>query len=184
MKNKLSIGLIAVGIFAMGLTACGKQGGESSEVIKEFSFSIALSNGSKTLNKGEEAHIVITAEGGEPDAARDYTYASSDPAVAAINSVGTVTALAKGEARITVKENNSGKSQTLSLSITDANPASGGYNFASLAGQEAVQVRTEILGQLEKYAMDNHLTGITLFENGGYVKYNPRVKLPTTGGVV
>ena len=35
--------------------------------------------------------------------------------------------------------------------------------------------RTEILGALEKYAVDNMITGMPLFENGGYVMYNPRV---------
>ena len=183
MKSKFTVTLLAASIFALGVTACGKGGNNSSEVIKEFSFTIALSNGSKTLNKGEEAHIVIDAVGGDPEAVREYTYTSSNPEVASVNNNGTVTALAKGDVRIAVKETLSNITQMLSLSITDANPASGGYNFASLAGAEAVAKRTEILGQLEKYAMDNHLTGITLFENGGYVKYSERVTLPTTNYV-
>ena len=183
MKSKFAVTLLAASIFALGVTACGGGGNKSSEVIKEFGFTIALSNGSKTLNKGEEAHVVIDATGGDPEAVREYTYTSSNPAVASVNNTGTVTALAKGDVRIAVKETTSNITQMLSLNITDANPASGGYNFASLAGAEAVAKRTEILGQLEKYAMDNHLTGITLFENGGYVKYSERVTLPTTNYV-
>ncbi len=37
------------------------------------------------------------------------------------------------------------------------------------------EVRTEILGKLEKYAVENKLTGLTLYGDGGYVMYNPIV---------
>ena len=178
MKSKFAVGLLAVGLFSFGaLAGCGKKG--SSSVMVEYGFTISLSNGSKTLNKGEEAHIIIDEVGVDPAIKREFTYVSSDAEVASVNN-GTVLAKKAGTARITVTESVSQISQILSLSITDADPASGGYNFASLAGEEAVNKRTEILGQLEKYAMDNHLTGITLFENGGYVKYSERVTLPTT----
>ena len=181
MKHKVAIGLLSIALLSFGaLTGCKKDtGGDQSQVL-EFGFTIALSNGSRTMNKGEEASVVITAEGGDENVVREYVYQSSDNTIASVSSVGTVTALAKGECRISVKETVSNKSQVLSLTITDATPANGGYNFASLAGEEAINTRTEILGQLEKYAMDNHLTGITLFENGGYVKYSSRVTLPTT----
>ena len=40
--------------------------------------------------------------------------------------------------------------------------------------------RTVILGILEKYAVDNFLTGLTIYGNGGYVMYDERVN-PGTG---
>ncbi len=40
--------------------------------------------------------------------------------------------------------------------------------------------RTEILGILEKYAVDNFLTGLTIYGDGGYVMYQERVN-PGTG---
>lgn len=40
--------------------------------------------------------------------------------------------------------------------------------------------RTVILGILEKYAVDNFLTGLTIYGNGGYVMYQDRVN-PGTG---
>jgi hypothetical protein len=40
--------------------------------------------------------------------------------------------------------------------------------------------RTVILGILEKYAVDNFLTGLAIYGNGGYVMYNERVN-PGTG---
>ena len=39
--------------------------------------------------------------------------------------------------------------------------------------------RAEILGLLETYAMGNNLTGIVIYDDGGYVKYNDRVVFPT-----
>jgi hypothetical protein len=39
-----------------------------------------------------------------------------------------------------------------------------------------VATRTNILGSLEKYAVDNAIAGLPLYENGGYVMYNPRVQ--------
>lgn len=38
-----------------------------------------------------------------------------------------------------------------------------------------VDTRTEILGKLEKYAVDNTLTGLPLYENSGYTMYQDRV---------
>lgn len=35
--------------------------------------------------------------------------------------------------------------------------------------------RAEALGQLEKFAVENYLTGITLYEAGNYAMYNPRL---------
>ena len=61
----------------------------------------------------------------------------------------------------------------LFLKVVNKNPnANEGANYSS-----DKLVRNEALGQLEGYAMNNFLTGITLFENGGWVRYSDRVKL-------
>lgn len=44
--------------------------------------------------------------------------------------------------------------------------------------------RTNVLGILERYAVTTGITGITLFENGSYVMYNPRVTLGTENYIV
>ena len=169
-------------------SSSSNQGGSTSSYAP-FSFAVALSSGNKLadgsypLNIGEEAHIIVNATGGDPSISRSYTYSipANQRTIATVTSSGTVTAVGVGTAFITVKEStNAAQQQILRVTVSDASPANGGYNFASLAGQEAISKRTEILGSLEKYAMDNHLTGITLFENGGYVKYSERVNLPTT----
>ena len=177
MKSKLAVAVLCTGLFSFGaLVGCDK-GPKTSYAA--FDFTISLSNGSRTLNKGEEAHIVVDPTGGDPTVQREYTYSSDNNEVISINN-GTITALKAGEVMVTVVEKTSNITRNLSLDITDADPAKGGFNFASQAGEAANAKRTEILGKLEKYAMDNHLTGITLFENGGFVKYAERVTLPTT----
>ena len=152
---------------------------QSSSQTAQFSFNVALASGSKSINKGNKDAIEIV-ESNNNGTTRNYSFTSSDTSVATVDSTGIVTAVAKGSVRFTVRESTSRLQRFLDVTITDAVLASGGYNYASLAGEEAINTRTEILGQLEKYAIDNHLTGITLFENGGFVKYHERVTLPTT----
>ena len=56
-------------------------------------------------------------------------------------------------------------------------PTSGEYvSYVAASYQE----RTVILGILEKWAVENFLTGLVLYGNGGYVMYNERVN-PGTG---
>ena len=79
------------------------------------------------------------------------------------------------EVDVEVYELESDLTRYLHLKVIEKFPeADGGYNFSS-----NVSEKTKILGKLEEYAMSNFLTGISLFENGGYVRYSPRVNLPT-----
>lgn len=65
--------------------------------------------------------------------------------------------------------------------IADVIPAANGiYSFAS----ETVEERTKILGLLEEYAIQHNMTGLTLFENGSYTMYNPRVTLGTENYII
>ncbi len=176
--KKFALGILAVSFLSLGaVVAC--DGDHSSSAVA-WDFTISLSNGSNVMNKGEEAHINIDEIGGNPEDAREFTYTCLDSKVASVNANGTVTALEKGKTVIAVKEGKSEITRSLELTVIDASPADGGFNYASASGKTAIEKRTEILGALEKNAMDNHLTGITLFDNGGYVKYRSRVNLPTT----
>ena len=58
--------------------------------------------------------------------------------------------------------------------------ANGIYSFTGLSNAE----KTEILGLLEAYAVRNGITGISLFEDGGYVMYNERVKFGSENYIV
>lgn len=53
--------------------------------------------------------------------------------------------------------------------------ADGFKSYISLSQEE----KTEILGILEAYGVDQGMTGVSLFENGGYQMFNPRVTLGT-----
>ena len=58
--------------------------------------------------------------------------------------------------------------------------ADGLFTYKKLSQAE----RTDILGLLEQYAVIKGITGISLFENGSYVMYNPRVTLGTENYIV
>jgi len=146
----------------------------------EFDFSVSLNSGKTTLEIGDTDNVKISTNIADDSEQRSYTYKSSNSERLSVNESGYVVAGPQaGSVRITVTEAKSEISKTLDLSIIDsATPASGGFNYSSSAGQEAIAKRTEILGKLEKYAVESHLTGITLFENGGYVKYSNRLEIP------
>ena len=58
---------------------------------------------------------------------------------------------------------------------TEVTNANGTFTYVAASYEE----RTKILGKLEKYAVDNYLTGITLYEDGGYVMYDNSIKKGT-----
>ncbi len=50
--------------------------------------------------------------------------------------------------------------------------------------KESNYERTRVLGILERYAVTTGITGVSLFENGGYQMFNPRVTLGTENFIV
>ncbi len=65
--------------------------------------------------------------------------------------------------------------------IAEAIPlADGLYSYKKDSNAE----RTNVLGILERFAVTKGITGISLFEDGGYVMYNPRVTLGTENYIV
>ncbi len=55
----------------------------------------------------------------------------------------------------------------------------GGANGIKSFVDRTTAEKTEILGALEKYAVNNSITGLPLYENGGFVMYNPRLEKGT-----
>lgn len=53
--------------------------------------------------------------------------------------------------------------------------AAGVKNFATASAEE----RADLLGVLEKYTLDNFLSGVPYRDNSGYVLYNPRLVIPS-----
>ena len=173
------------------VTACKP----SSEVITvEFSFNVATkTKGVVYLGTDEQIQILETKDKNDKTV-RDYQYYlidDSDKVYLEVSSSGVLHPVAltpkKGEffddelleydyeVGVGVYESKSKIYRTLYLKVDEKYPAAdGGYNFSS-----DKDAKEEILGELESYAMSNFLTGISLFENGGYVRYSERVHLPT-----
>lgn len=59
---------------------------------------------------------------------------------------------------------------------TTVEKANGAFNYVASDGD----TRAEILGKLEKYALENHLTGIPLYGDGGSAVYQSRIKFPVS----
>lgn len=184
-KSKgLLISAVAALSFSPLLTGCNLFNKDPIDDNEDsFSFSIALASGKNELEVGAQGEKIVLMGEGVNDEGREYVYTSSNPGVAEINSHGNITVKAPGQVNFQVKETTSGYTATLVSPITvvaAAVPFTGARNYAAQGGADAIKTRTDILGKLEKYVMDSHLTGITLFDNGGYVKYAPRIDLPTT----
>ena len=178
---------------SFSVTAC-----KSAEVVIHIDFSFNVSTKVKGLvykDKNETIKIIESKDKGDKKT-RDYNFYLVEPTDSqylTVDSTGEISPIKltpkKGEipegatepldedyeVGIEIYESKSELSRYLYLKVGEKFPeADGGYNFASDS-----EARTEILGKLEEYAMSNFLTGISLFENGGYVRYSKRVNLPT-----
>ena len=187
------------------LVGCG--GGDSKPVTGKFDFSVTLASGSNNTlymerDPEDSSHLIgrkdelkITEK--NPASGTTYTYSisfsgagfdDSDPIsdyiTAEFNADKksfTITPLKvtkKGNEERTItaaiKEASIKTPKRTNLTIVEyVEYANAGYSYAA-----DTQKRLDILGKLEKYAMENYLTGITLFENGGYVRYSSRVTVP------
>ncbi len=186
LKTSIVLALAGVGA-ASCLAGCGK---EDPKAEVAFAFSIGLRSGKNEFRVGQTDQIVVYDNGGKDSANRSYKYYSSNPSVASVDeNTGAVSFNSPGnDVSFYVKESKVSNPAQLvkpvNVIANNVGNADGGFNFASASGDAAIAKRTEILGKLEKYTMDSHLTGITLFDNGGLVRYSDRVVLPTGGKYV
>ncbi len=155
------------------LSGCSKNG---SDIPLEFDFSIGIEGDYSALEISDQKYRLVVYDNGVDTQRREYTYKSSNEAYASVvPTTGFITTHAPGRVRFTVTETRSGIEEYKVINVIEASDkATGGYNYSAAATEEQIDERTEILGKLEKYAMDTHLTGISLFENGGYVCYSDR----------
>ena len=192
-KTKLLTTSIVLALAGVGAASClagcgGNDNPQPTEVA--FRFSIGLKSGKNEFRVGQTDQILIYDNGGKDSANRTYKYYSSNPDAAPIDENTGVISFNKPATDVYfyVKENKVSNPAQLVKPVNiipaKVDNADGGFNFANASGQEALAKRTEILGKLEKYTMDSHLTGITLFDNGGLVRYSDRVNLPTQGQYV
>ena len=192
-KSKHLLVLTLAALTASSLSGCfgpknkdgggdGDGGGESE--VSYFNFSVGLKSGGNAIALGTNSDSLVIYDNGIDTNDRSYSYSSTNNNVARIDASGKITPVSEGSVNFRVTEAKSGITKALKKNITitpSVAKSEGGYNFSGGTTTPELEERTEILGKLEKYAMDTHLTGITLFENGGLVKYDSRVQIPTKG---
>ena len=191
----------AVMAAAFTITACSNNDSPSPKPpAAEFSFSLyfAETGRTSTLYKGEVETLAIH-EKNAGETVRTYTYElvggativeDEEEVYYPASHFMTVT-YHEDLKEFTVSPNISTEGQKIGIRVTNSEeprkkktqwfdiserhaPANTGYNFSS-----DTEKKSEILGELESYAMKNYLTGITLFENGGYVRKKSRVHYGT-----
>ena len=177
MNRKVTFFAAVIASLSFTTTACTNNGG-SSKPTSKFNFYVTLETGKTNLTQGVNDKIKIT-EVNAGTVARHYTYSplGDTKNYITVHEDGSLEPFAVSETAlsISVRETNSGLVRTLNTKVLKQYVnANGGYNYSSIKAED----KAEIMGQLESFAMNNFLTGITLFENGGYVKYSNRVKLP------
>ena len=164
------------------LTNCGGKtdiGGptgpvDTSKLVSKFSVSLSSESGQVTT--GET--ITITPKVITPsNVTGTFTYQVKEgsESIISVNLNGVVTGLAKGTGTVIVTCTNGVEGlqpQEVTIEVLgEAENALGAYNYVAKSYEE----KLDILGKMEAYAVDNHLTGITLFQNGGYVMYKSRI---------
>ena len=181
LTTTIALALAGVGAVSV-MSGCGKNDNpDEPEEKVYFSFSIGVKSGRSVLPLNEKNESIVIYDNGVDTAGRTYQFSSLDESIATISSDGKITPVKPGKVNFVVMETKSGyvKQLPLDLTITDeAADAKGGFNFANASTDEELDRRAEILSKLEKYTMDTHLTGITLFDNGGYVRYSDRIEFP------
>ena len=101
-----------------------------------------------------------------------FTFESSDPSVVVAASNGLLTLKKEGSAIVTITETGSKETIKFTINVSNSAVATNGHLYAGVDYEE----KARILATLEKYVVDNYLTGITIFSNGGKVCYNTRYK--------
>ncbi len=130
--------------------------------------------GKATKNANNDSTFVGTFE---------YESSNENLMTVSLNGECSFTGVEKGEeaqtVTLTITCTNAGdgveKTKTVTFTVNPARTATGVVSYAAGSYYD----KLEILGKLEDYAINNHLTGLTLFENGGKTITSKRVTVPT-----
>ena len=159
------------------LAACGRQnssssnGGDDSAVVASKVLNVKLYAGDDLVVKGKTLALTAVVEV-EGNASKAVKFSSSDASKLSVDDNGVVTGVAVGKAKVTATSvDDPTVSDSLDIEVVDPVNADGAFSYAYASGEE----KTEILGKLEKFAVESKLTGLTLYGDGGYVLYNPSV---------
>ena len=172
--KKGSVKYVFGSVLALGMlsTVIGCNNGGNTPVVEEFDFAVALASGRKEKVYLGETDRISCFETNAGTVERSYDYkivTSGGDEFLSVSSTGVITPKKETTRAITIKITEKASEIEKRITLTVAKRlgnATGGYNYAS-----DEKARLDILGKLEEYAMENHLTGMPLFENGGYVRY-------------
>ncbi len=180
MKNYLKIAMIPAIASIACIASCKKTSNDSQKSTStststkpSTSTALKFTLDSKEIQDGANLEIavgeslkVISVSGTGSSTA---TFTSSAADVLEVGATtGKLNAKKLGNATITVAV--SGKEYKFNFTVVNPTKQAGVYSYADASYDE----KAKILGTLEKYAVDNYLTGITLFSDGGRVVYNSR----------
>ncbi len=137
---------------------------EENEMIVTYYGNEVSEGQTLKLTKGvKTAQLVVSGAQVNP------SFVSSNTSALLIDTYsGLLTPVAAGVSTVTVTAGE----ETLSVNfeVEDASLATGIQSYSTASYEE----KAKILAALEDYAVDNYLTGITMFSNGSYVCYNSR----------
>ena len=202
-KKKLLLGFSAICLVTFAAVSCGTKNDpvtpvdptpgdkDDTTIVKDFTLRTSSSNNKFGVTpadnpikfpsgfEGQIGYVMVDAITPSTGVA-EYTYKTDAEGKKIINLSpvnGSFECLRPGKATVTVSTKAKGKQpkveKTIDIIVEATTTSVGAHNFQDKSYEE----RAEITGLLEGWAMDNHLTGITLFQNGGYVLYNQRLKL-------
>lgn len=191
MRKALS--LILVLCMVLGLAACGNKDDSSNPTSTPAPTQAAGTEGGDTTptTKPDATQVPWDASyiDGEDYKAYiaydlDLLYADIKEQLTADQKTAITTLIEQGKANIdaaaSINAVRAAYNDAYDAIIGAISCANGIKSFAGASNDE----RTKMLGILETYAIKVGTTGISLFENGGYVMYNPRITLGTENYIV
>lgn len=199
MKNKKFLALLLSAAMVMSLAACGGDDGAASDSGQS---SESASGSAESSSESEAESSDDANAGGEANANWDGAYigaedykayiahdldqlvidiqdqltAEQKTAVEAAQAAGAEAIAAAG----TIADVQKAYEDAYNAIIAAIPVADGLISYASATNEEM----TDMLGIVETYAVRNGITGISLFEDGNYQMYNPRVTLGTENYIV
>lgn len=168
LKKAVTLALVA----SMLLTGCGNGGENETTPTPTPTPTPEVSNWDTTYIGEDDYKAYI-------EHALDLLYTDIEEQLTEEQKTTITALIATGKTNIeaadTVATVDSAYDDTYNAILAAIPLANGERNFAAVDNDE----RAVMLGILETYAIKKGTTGISLFENGAYVMYNPRITLGT-----
>ncbi|MBD5531650.1 MAG: hypothetical protein HDQ98_05520 [Lachnospiraceae bacterium] len=190
MKKKV-LSLLLASAMILSMTACG--GGSNGDDSDSQQNNESTPGAESTPETTPDVDVNANWDGAYIDADDYRAYISHDleQLVADIQDQLTadeLTAVEAAEAAGLEAIANAGTVAEVRAAYTDAfnavvNCIPVADGLISFAGEDNAE-KTEMLGIIETYGIRNNIVGLSMFENGGTVMYNPRVTLGTENYIV